>query len=78
MKLRTVGAFAQSANFDKVGAEKCESGHLNWYMYLTWIADGDESIICKEVDAEEKNCGDSNDWSHLEVINENCVVDFWL
>ena len=25
----TVGAFAQSANFDKFGAEKCEGGHLN-------------------------------------------------
>ena len=25
----TVGAFAQSANFDKVGGKKCESGHLN-------------------------------------------------
>ena len=71
----TVGAFAQPANF----AEKCEGGHLNQHIHLKWTADGDENTICKEVDAEE-NCDviNSNDRSHLEVMNENCFVDFLL
>ena len=44
----TVGAFAQSANFDEVGAEKFEGGHLNQYMHLKWTADGNQNTICKE------------------------------